>query len=94
MKSTYDEYMNEKVAFVQKHNKKAECRVYTSPMENNRYHKEYCWDDGHEWDEITELIQEDVDVVAHGLTFKVSVNFWRTEFWSTENSISKFLFEK
>ncbi len=94
MKSTYEEYMNEKVAFAQKHNKKADCRVYTSPMVNNRYHKEYCWDDGHEWCEVTELIQEKVEVTAHGIKFEVPVDFWRTEFWSTENSISKFLFEK
>lgn len=94
METTYESYMKEKVKFIRKHNKKSECSVFTSPMENNRYHKEYCWNDGHEWIEITELIEEKANVRVHGILITVPVKFWKTEFWSTENPKSKYLYER
>lgn len=93
MTVSYTEYNQEFVSFAKKHNAKAECRIYTSPMENNRYHKEYCWEDGANWFEITEFITEEKEVEAHGLTFKVEVEMWRTEFWSTESG-SKYFYCK
>lgn len=84
MTVTYEQYNKELAKFAQKHNAKAECKIYTSPMENNRYHKEYCWEDGANWCEVTELITETIEVEAHGLTFKCEVEMWRTEYWSTE----------
>lgn len=93
MTVNYKEYNEELTKFAQKHNEKADCRIYTSPMENNRYHKEYCWEDGAAWYEVTELIVETKEIEVHGLTFKVDVEMWRTEFWSTESK-SKYLYFK
>ena len=93
MTATFKEYMADKEAFAKKHNKKAECKVFTSPMENNRYHKEMCWSDGHMWCEVTEMITEDVEAEAHGIKVTVPVTLWRTEVWSTEQP-SKYMYER
>jgi hypothetical protein len=93
MTVNYTEYMEELTKFLRKHNAKGECKIYTSPMENNRYHKEYCWEDGAMWSEITELITEEKEVQAHGLVFKVQVEMWITEFYSTESG-SKYYYCK
>lgn len=93
MTVTFEEYMNDKIAFAKKHNKKADCTTYTSPMVNNSYHKEMCWDDGHNFYEATELIEEIIEVEAHGIKTRVPVKFWRTEYWSTEAG-SKFFYER
>lgn len=93
MTVTYGDYLKEQSKFAQKHNKKAELKIYTSPMENNRYHKEYCWSDGAMWCEISELITEIVEAEAHGIKVNAKVNFYRTEFWSTE-APSKYFYEK
>lgn len=93
MTVTYEQYNKELAAFAAKHNKKAECRIYTSPIENDRYHKEYCWEDGANWYEITERITEETEIEMHGMKFKVEVEFWKTEFWSTESG-SKYYYCK
>ena len=91
--ATFKEYIDEKVVFSQKHNKKGECKVYTSPMVNNGYHKEIVWDDGHMWCEVTELVTEDVEVEIHGLKTWTTIELWKTEYWTTESK-SKYLWEK
>ena len=93
MTVTYKEYEEEKMEFIKKHNAKSDCKVETSPMVNNRYHKEYMWEDGACWCELSELVSEIAEVVVHGITVKTSVDLWRTEFWSTESG-SKYFYEK
>lgn len=93
MTVTYKEYNEELAKFAQKHNSKSDCKIYTSGLENNVYHKEYCWEHGANWYERTELITETKEVEAHGLIFKVEVQMWRTEFWSTESG-SKYFYCK
>ena len=93
MTVTFKEYEEELIKFAQKHNKKAECKIWTSPMENNRYYKTRTWSDGACFDEVTELITEEVEVEAHGIKTKVAVRFWRTEFWSTEQP-SKYIYSR
>lgn len=97
MTVTYGDYLKELKAFSQKHNKKAELKIYTSPMVDNSYHKEYCWSDGANFYEITNLIEETVpvEVEAHGMKFtsNVTVKYWRTEYWSTE-APSKYFYER
>ena len=93
MTVTFDEYFEEKQAFAQKHNKKAECKVYTSPMVNNVYHKEYCWSDGAMFCERTELVKELVEAEAHGIKLMFEAEFYKTEFWSSEQP-SKYYYEK
>ena len=93
MTVSYKEYNEELTRFAKKHNEKGDCRIYTSGMENNKYHKEYCWEDGANWYEVTELITEIKEVETHGMTFKVNIKMWRTEFWSTESG-SKYFYCK
>ena len=88
-----NQYYEEKYNFIEKHNKKSECNIYTSPMENNRYHKEYCWKDGAMWCEITELVTEPAVAKVHGLEVIVPVELWKTEFYSTE-APSKYFYER
>lgn len=92
MTVTYSEYAKELTEFAKKH-RCYDAHCYTSPMDNNRYHKERCWADGANWYEVTELVTETKEVEAHGLKFEVEVEFWRTEYWSTESG-SKFFYEK
>ena len=94
MTVSYGEYNRELADFAAKHNKKGECKIYTSPMENDRYHKEYVWSDGSEWYEVTELIREKGTINVHGIEFVVEVEMWRTEFWSSDNSKSKYYYCK
>lgn len=94
MTVTFEEYMNELKKFSEKHNKKAELKVYTSALVNDRYHKEYCWSDGHVFYEVNELVEEIIEAEAHGLKVRVPVKFWRTEYWTTENSSSKYVYER
>lgn len=93
MTVTYEEYTKEKIAFIRRHCKKSNCRVHTSPMVNNRYHKEYYWEDGANWYETTELISEPKVIVVHDITLTVNVEMWRTEYWSTECG-SKYFYER
>ena len=92
MTVTYKDYNNALVAFAKKHNAKAECKVYSSMWENNVYHKEYCWSDGAEFCERTELVTETVVAEKHGIQFEVEKQFYKTEFWSTEFG-SRFFYE-
>ena len=94
MTVSYAEYMKDLTKFARKHNMKGECTIYTSPMENNRYHKEYCWEDGAVWYEVTELENELKEVEAHGLKYIVEIEFWKTEYWSSEDSTSKYTYSK
>lgn len=90
---TYKEYIDEKVAFANKHNLKGDFQVETSPMINNCYHKVYSWDDGANWYEVMELVREEVEFEVRGLKHKTTVEMWRTEYWSTEFG-SRYLYER
>lgn len=93
MTVTYREYEAEKTLFIQKHNKKSDCKVDTSPMVDNVYHKEYCWEHGAAWYERTERVTEIVEFEKYGLKFRTEIEYWKTEFWSTESG-SKYIIEK
>ena len=51
---SFGEYLKELQTFAEKHNENGGVKTYTSPMENDRYHKEICWEDGATWYEVTE----------------------------------------
>ena len=93
MAATFREYDKKYTDFCLKHNAKAECKVFTSPMVDNRYHKEICWDDGAMWCEITELVTESVNIQVHGINVDVDVQLWKTEYWSTESK-SEYYYSK
>lgn len=86
---TYAQYEQELLEFTNKHNKNGELEVFTSPMAYGHYTKIYAWEDGANWFEDNKLIQEKIEteVELHGCTIKITktVNFWKTEFWSTES---------
>lgn len=91
---TYDEniYKQIKDEFMAKHT--CERKVYTSPLVDNKYHKDYCYSDGANWSEITELVEEVVVVVVHSIRTKVTVKLWKTEYFSTDDSKSRYYYEK
>lgn len=89
----FKEYQKDLQEFCQRHNQKAECRVYTSPMENDSYHKEYCYSDGATFYEINDIVYDEAKITMHGLEIKVPIAFYRTEYFSTDNGKSKFFYK-
>lgn len=91
----YKDYEKALKDFYTKHTKgDSYVDVFTSPLEGNRYRKEYVSTDGGIFFEINEKISEVVDVVAHGIIVPVTVDLLRTEFFSTDNSKSAFVYQK
>lgn len=91
MQVTYTEYEAEKMAFIKKH---GEWTVETSPLdEYSRYLKTYTFEDGAIFWELMGAVTEEVEVKHRGLTFKVNLKMYRTEYWSTEFE-SRFVYEK
>lgn len=93
----YEEYIQDKQAFFNKHDN--EFTIQTSSMdEYSRYHKEYIFDDGAIWYESysPEWFTQTVEVDVKGVAIKtdVEVKLFRTEFWNTDNSSSKYYYEK
>lgn len=96
--TTYAEYDKEYTAFAIKHNKTAERKEYSN-IWGDTIRKMICWTDGATWWEITDTdrVEEvEVETEIHGIkvTVKQDVHFRRTEYWSTENSRSRFFYEK
>lgn len=92
---TYEEYNRDLSAFLRKHGAKSDWHVYTSPLQEGQYHKNYVFEDGAEFVEINELnYREPVEVVVHGITISTVVHLIRHEYWSTDDSVSKYWYEK
>ena len=89
---TYSEYMKDLEAFHKKH-RKADLQVYTSPLINNTYHKEYCYSDGAVFAEVNEMVHhEEITVDVHGIEIKTTVKMIKHEYWTTETK-SKYWYE-
>lgn len=93
MTVSFDKYMSDLVEFSRKNNRVAELKVYTSPMENGGYHKEYCWSNGETFYEVNERYTEEVEVEVKGVTFKMDCEFMRTEYWTTRQG-SNFVYQR
>ena len=96
--TTYAEFDKEYRAFAIKHNRKAN-RSEETWMDGSRIYKIVTWTDGAQWFEITETdIVEKVkaDVEVHGLkiTIEEEIPLRKTEYWSTEKSISRYFYRK
>ena len=92
---TYTEYMADLQAFIKKHSKKYDYKIITSGFDfaTNSYQKTYAFENGAMFSEVNEMDRvEEVDVSAHGLTFKTDVHFIRHEYWTTEYG-SKYWYE-
>jgi len=90
---TMEQYNEEKRAFYQKHYGERGYREYGN-VDGEQIHKEVCFADGAGWNEITEPFEETIQVERHGLNIEVKVKFYRTEIWDSDNSVSRYLYEK
>lgn len=94
----YRTYDNEKQSFIKKHSQ-TNWKIETSSMdEYGRYHKEYVFEDGAIWYEVMspEWFKMDVEVEINFCKVKrtIEVKMFRTEFWSTDDSHSKYYYEE
>lgn len=91
---TYEEniYNQMKSDFMNKH--KGALKIYTKPLEYNRYYKDYCFQDGATWSEISWLVEEVVEVMIRNIKTRVSVKLWKVEYFSTDDSKSRYYYEK
>ena len=89
-------YNSDKKKFFNKHNRNF-YYTETSPMTNNGWHKEYIFADGAIWYEVYSAVYEDVKLTgeSHGvqITRNETVKFFRTEYYSTDDATSKYLYE-
>lgn len=93
--TTFAEFDKEYTAFAIKHNKKSDRHEYTYMDEDGIIRKTVCWGDGATWWENTETeYTETVEIEVHGVKMAVKVQMRRTEYWSTEDSHSKYFYEK
>lgn len=90
----YDEYMRDKQEFLKNHNN--DFTISTSGMnEYGCYSKHYFCEDGAIWYECMSPEWEYCDVMFNGEYIgKEKIKFLRTEYFSSDNSRSKFYFEK
>lgn len=95
MTVTYNEYLQDLADFARRHlqGEDDDMKVYTSHMGNDRYTKEYCFTDGHQFSEVNERITDIVDIEYHGIKIPAKIEVWRTEYWSTEQG-SKYTYYK
>lgn len=93
MTVTYEEYDKDKRNFFKKHNN--DFKVTTSPMdEYGRYFKEYSFSDNAVWYESMSPTYEKGTVEIKKVSVEVQVKMFRTEYWNTEDSKSKFYYQK
>ena len=89
---TMKEYNDTKTAFFKKHYGEDGFKEYSN-LENDIIHKEYCFKDGATWYEVTMPTWEQETIEKHGIKQTVSLKFYRTEVWDTDNSTSRNLYE-
>lgn len=90
---TMREYNDQKAAFYRKHFGERGGRESGS-VDGETIRKTVCFEDGHVWNEITEPLYEKIEVEKYGLKFSVLVKMYRTEIWDSEDSSSRYLYEK
>lgn len=87
------EYEEMKFEFIKKHD--FDYTIETSQMDQyGRYYKQYTFADGAFWYETMMPVHETVTTVIHKCEISMNVEFLRTEFWTSDNSESNFLYEK
>lgn len=96
MTVNYKTYDLIKTKFFRKH--KHDFKIETSQMDSyGRYHKEYIFKDGAIWYESYSRVEEVVETTTriHEVEVKLenTVEFFRTEFWSTDDAESGYYYE-
>ena len=84
-------YEQDKTAFLKKHGLK---EVFTSPMINDTYHKEYITEDGGIFYEVMSSHYETIETETHGVKVETFVKLFRVEYWNTDNAKSRYHYEK
>ena len=88
----YQTYMSDKDSFFKAHG--YAFKVYTSSLDQyNRYHKEYCFEDGACWYEICGPVTVAEDVEIKLAKVRVEVKMFRTEYYSSDCSRRKYYHE-
>lgn len=93
MTKDYESYAGEKQGFFTKHHNHYILNV-SDRDEYNYYYKEYYFDDGSMWYEIKGPVIERVKCRVHGLQIETDVKLYRTQYWSTDNTIFQCYYEK
>lgn len=88
----YQEYNKDFENFVNK-NKKYDLEIKTSSFENNGYHKEYNYSNGATFYESNKTIVEEIEITNHNIKSIVKVKYFVTEYWSTIDSVSKYVYQ-
>lgn len=92
IKVTYGEYSNDLDRFILKHSKKSDVEVYTSPYENKQYRKTWTYADG-QFVEINREVWKKELVEVYNTWIEIEVHLLEHEYWSTDNSVSKYWYE-
>ncbi len=90
---SYKEYIKAKREFYLKHSEEFAPHEVRK-TEGTAHYKTICFDDGANWYETTKPVTEMVVIDLHGECFEEPVDFYRTEFWNTDDGVSSFLYER
>lgn len=90
---TMKQYNAQKKAFNKKHWGSRGAKE-TGHVNGEIIYKTVSFEDGHTWEEVTVPVYEVVEVKKHNITIPVEIKFYRTEVWDSENSFSRYLYEK
>lgn len=93
-KVTDKEFYKDLNTFIQKHGKKSDWKVITSPYVNGQYHKEYVFENGAVFTDVNYLEGEYYEVEIKELGFSSKIPVIKHEYWSTDDATSKFWYEK
>ena len=88
---TYNEYEEMKKKFFCKHNNDFQCDTRGNSAEY--YRKTYVFGDGAIWYEVMMKIYTGAEAEVHGIKILVEVELMQTEFWSSDDSESRYYFE-
>ena len=89
---TMQEYLSSKANFISKHFGERGFRE-DGGVVGEKIHKVLVFEDGAQWYEITEPIWEKLSGTLHGIPVETKVRMYRTEFWDSDNSKSRYLYE-
>lgn len=90
---SYQDYSRNKIAFFNSHGN--DYNVHTSGLSDlGVYYKEYAFRDDAVWYERMSPVTELAVACLHGLRIPVDVKLFKTEFWDTDCSVSRYYFEK
>lgn len=90
MTVSFNEYQKDLKDFCKKH---TIIRVETSSLTNDIYRKYYISDKGCFY-EVNSIVEVDAKAVAYEIEVPTKVKLFRTEYWSTDNSVSKYCYER